>query len=260
MDNLILSHKTSLFLLNKIAANNQKSQLSEKSISEITRAFVDFNIENQMKLDILVDNVNKMGSSNKFRFHLKPKSLPRHSTFHLYDNVYCSSPEFTIIQLSKTLCYEHLFLLVLEFCGSYTIDREIREFISPTNPLTNINKINNFLKSYAQKNPHSHGLKLLESVLNVADNNSASPMESRLFIKLCGPRSRGLYACKNLKLNQKIKLSPKAAKIAGQSTVTPDIACLDRKIAIEYDSLQFHESAPQGQKDKRRRDALVCDG
>ena len=98
------------------------------------------------------------------------------------------------------------------------------------------------------------------SICKYAKEQSASPMESRLYIKLCGPRIKGFYECKNIKLNQQVKLSNKAKLIAGQDIVVPDLSCKSKKVAIEYDSAKFHESTTQGQRDKRRRDALVYDG
>ena len=85
-------------------------------------------------------------------------------------------------------------------------------------------------------------------------------MESRLFIKLCGGRKYGLYECKNLKFNERVPLSSNARKIAGQDFVIPDLSSQKHKVAIEYNSAQFHEEIIQGQKDQRRRDALVHDG
>ena len=84
-------------------------------------------------------------------------------------------------------------------------------------------------------------------------------MESRLYLKLCGPRTKGFYQCSNLKMNRAVKISAKAQRIAGQQYIIPDISNASNKVAIEYDSSQFHEETEQGQRDKRRRDALVHD-
>lgn len=85
-------------------------------------------------------------------------------------------------------------------------------------------------------------------------------MESRLYYKLCGPRNMGLYGCKDLIMNCDVQLSAGAKTISGQEFVRPDILCYKSKVAIEYDSAQYHENVSQGQRDKRRRDALVYDG
>ena len=85
-------------------------------------------------------------------------------------------------------------------------------------------------------------------------------MESHLYIKLCGPRKYGCYGCENLDFNSKIVLSDEAAKIAGQKYILPDLSSKAKKIAIEYNSAKFHENIERGQKDQRRRDALVYDG
>ena len=100
----------------------------------------------------------------------------------------------------------------------------------------------------------------MRRAFSIAANNSASPMESRLYVKLCGPKNMGMYGCKDLKFNCKIDISSEAKKIAGQNFIVPDISNKDKKVAIEYNSSQFHENTIQGQKDQRRRDALVHDG
>lgn len=100
----------------------------------------------------------------------------------------------------------------------------------------------------------------MKQMCPLLEKNSASPMESRLFAKLCGPRKLGLYGCKNLKFNVPAKVSAEALQIAGQRQIIPDLSCAKKRVAIEYNSTQYHESSIQGQKDQRRRDALVHDG
>ena len=85
-------------------------------------------------------------------------------------------------------------------------------------------------------------------------------MESRLYIKIAGPRSKGLYGCKKLIFNKTTKISNSAKKIAGQEYIRPDLSNATNKVAIEYDSAVFHKNTEQAQRDKRRRDALVYDG
>lgn len=139
------------------------------------------------------------------------------------------------------------------------MNEENATFESSLPQITNINNITNYVNRFSKLNPNAHGVKKLKSVLKYAKDNSASPMESRIYIKLCGPPSKGYYGCKNLVMNTPIKLSQNSLLIAGQQIIKPDFCNIKRKVAIEYDSAQFHENSPQGQKDKRRRDALSTD-
>ena len=165
-----------------------------------------------------------------------------------------------LIQLARTLPYEHLFLVALELCGTYTLCPQNGNFTTDVPPITTPEKLHNYLIKYKRLNYNVRGIDKLTAVCNLVEANSASPMESRLFIKLCGGRKHGLYECKNLKFNERISISSKARKIAGQDFVIPDLSSQKHKVAIEYNSAQFHEDVIQGQKDQRRRDALVHDG
>lgn len=162
--------------------------------------------------------------------------------------------------MASKLNYFELALLVHEFCGTFSIQNNQEGFINDIPTLTTVMKLKKFVSACTDKISQINGLRNLKSILEFASDNSASPMESRLFIKLCGKRFLGMYGCKNLKQNRKIFISKEASQIAGQNYIIPDISCLSKKVAIEYDSSQFHETSEQGQRDKRRRDALVNDG
>ena len=163
--------------------------------------------------------------------------------------------------MASNLNFYSLALLVLEFCGNFSISNNAEQgFISDINPITTVKDIQKFLDAFTKNSKCIRGINNLREVLTFASDNSNSPMESRLFVKLCGPRHKGLYSSKELKLNSRVRLSESASKIAGQTIITPDISCAKKKVAIEYDSSQFHEESVQGQKDKRRRDALVSEG
>ena len=167
----------------------------------------------------------------------------------------------TIINMAASLNYYSLALLVLEFCGNFSISNNAEQgFVSDINPITTVKDIQKFLDAFSKNSRCIRGINNLREVLTFASDNSNSPMESRLFVKLCGPRHKGLYSSKGLKLNSSVRVSETASKIAGQNIITPDISCAKNKVAIEYDSSQFHEESVQGQKDKRRRDALVSEG
>lgn len=158
------------------------------------------------------------------------------------------------------LPYAKLALIALEMCGTYSINTNSNKFVGDLKPITSPNKIIKFIDNYEKLNPRFKGIRKLKDILKFIKGGSASPIESRLFIKLCGSRKEGFYDCRGLTMNEPIRLSYEAAKIAGQAIVIPDILSKKLKVAIEYNSSQFHESNEQGQKDRRRRDALVYDG
>ena len=211
-------------------------------------------------IEILVKSKNQTHKNKKFKYKVCTTSLPKNSIRQLSESIYYVGPEFLLVQLSSVLPYAQLALIALELCGKYSIDPQTHTFEKDLMPATTPKKIASFIKKYEKHNPHFRGKVKLNDVMNITRENSASPMESRLFIKLCGKRKEGFYGCRDLAMNQTVQLSEAAAKIAGQKIVVPDILNNKHKVAIEYNSAQYHESSEQGQKDARRRDALVYDG
>lgn len=248
MNSIILSHTSALKALRLKRIGTIESEIS---------TLVNNHFE---QLHILVKSKTKQHSSKRFKHHLQQQSLPKNSFINISNGIQCARAELMMIQLASCLSFEKLSLLVLEFCGSFAINSTTGTFDKDLLPETNIKTIKKYVDEFKTLNPHAHGLKKITEVLDVCDNGSASPMESRLFIKLAGPTKYGMYGCKSLKFNNTINLSKKAAKIAGQSTIKPDICNTRYKVAIEYDSAQFHTETLQNQTDKRRRDALANDG
>lgn len=254
MKEIVISHITALLALRLIRTENNFTCSLEDLIA------MNNILGSNQKIHILLDSQNNKIKNSKYKCHINLSKLPKGSLKIINDNLKIVSPEFMLIQLSKSLNYEELFLLILELCGSYSINPLDKSFVNNIFPITNIKTIKNYLARYKNMNPYAKGVNKLLKICKYAKNDSASPMESRLFIKLCGPKIQGLYECKNLKLNQKINISKKAQLIAGQNIIIPDISSRKNKVAIEYDSAQFHENTTQSQRDKRRRDALVHDG
>lgn len=256
MKRIILSHRTALEAIREYRndpENLRICQVVNNMKNNKTNPY-------KYKIDVMARNKNNTRSSKKYKYHIAPYWLKDNNLINIGENVFCVKPEIVITQLANELSFEKLFILMAELCGKYSLDNINSKFINPVEPITSIEKINRFLIKTKQIQRRYAGLNKASYVLKYCDNNSASPMESRLYLKFCGPRKLGFYEIKNLKLNVPIKLNKSSQLIANQKTITPDISNEDYKIAIEYDSAQYHENTIQGQKDKRRRDALVHEG
>lgn len=252
-DNLILSHTSALNAI-------RQYRINKNEITIVDRILHNKQNESYGKFEIIVQNQNLKYKNSLFTHHVWKHPLSKDSMIHLKDNIYCVCPELLLLQLTNILSFTNLYLLTLELCGYYSINPETSIFESVGVPISSICKIQKYIEFLKTQKSPIKGINKLSQILSFCTDNSASPMESRLYIKLCGPRNKGLYGCKNLEMNKGYKLSKKASIIAGQSIIYPDISSKSHKIAIEYDSAQFHENTQQGQKDKRRRDALTHDG
>lgn len=254
MKQIVISHITALLVIRLIRTENSFSGSLDDLVA------MNNLLDNNQSIHILLDNQNNKIKNSNYKCHVCFSKLPKGSLKIINENLKIVSPEFLLLQLSTLLNYEELFLLILELCGSYSINPSNKSFVNNICPITDIKTIKNYLSRFKNMNPYAKGVNKLLKICKYAQSGSASPMESRLFIKLCGPKKQGFYECNGLKPNQRINLSNKAKLIAGQDYIIPDISCKKKKVAIEYDSAQFHENTTQGQRDKRRRDALVHDG
>lgn len=256
MQKLIICCKSGVIANRQVRINDTSVEIlhyvNQLLLSKKTRA--------AFPIEVLVNSKNQTHKNRNFKYRVCTTPLPKNSIRQLSENVYYVGPELLLVQLSSVLPYAQLALIALELCGKYSIDPKTHTFVKDLMPATTPEKIAKFVKNYEKHNPHFRGKVKLNDAMDFVKENSASPMESRLFIKLCGKRKAGFYGCRDLSLNQSVQLSVDAAKIAGQKIVVPDIINQGRKVAIEYNSAQYHESSEQGQKDARRRDALVFDG
>lgn len=211
-------------------------------------------------MHIMVDSHNKKHRNWRYNYHVQEGFLSKGSVQKITENINVVCPELLLIQMSEILPFLHLCLIAYEFCGTYSIDPSTKEFVNKLKPITSRSKVTNYVNRFAKKNKYSHGVRAVKELCKILEDGSASPMESRLYLKLCGSRKLGLYGCKNLKFNQRIEISKEAQKISGQKIIVADIVAPNEKVAIEYNSAKHHEDIVQGQKDQRRRDALVHDG
>lgn len=164
-------------------------------------------------------------------------------------------------QMAQHLNYENLFLQGMEICGTYCVlETQHPSFVSNIKPLTSPKKILSYMLRLQKESPSFPQIRKAIDVAKYLVDGSASPQESRLYIKLCAPRKCGGYGIKNMKMNKAASLSAEAMRICGQKKIIPDISNAKRKIAIEYDSQSFHENLTQNRRDKLRLDAFVHDG
>ena len=231
------------------------------SFKNILTARIPYVFEDRVSLDLLVANHSAMHASKKINYKFSNAKFPFGSFVKFKDNIYISSPELLFYQLASVLDQSKLFLLGLEFCGKYSISKDSPDgFVTNIKPLTTPEKINNYLKLLSKENKYLPYISIAKKVAKELKANSASPQESRLFIKLCLPRKYGSYGAKGFTFNKPIKLSQRSYDILGQTTIKPDLVNESTKVAIEYDSSAFHDNANQNTRDKLRLDALHNDG
>lgn len=218
-------------------------------------------IEDLGKLDLIIFNKKQAFSHQDLSFHCYKNLFPSGSFMVLDNGVLISSPELTFCMLANVCPVEHLLMYGLEMCGTYSMPViEGEEFTNELAPITNSQKILKYVKKLEKAYPRFKGIRKAKYASELLSNFSASPRESMLYIVLSMSRKFGGFAIKGIELNRAISLSKDAAKICGQKTIIPDLSIKNKKIAIEYDSNQFHDNSRQNIKDKNRMNAFAHDG
>lgn len=185
--------------------------------------------------------------------HVRSSPFPDRSFYRLDDGMYVSSPELCLLQLATKLSEPQAVKLALEMCGSYAIDVHDEEMgFCKRPPLTSASK----LKAYASRlHRQNGGAKALHHLRYVADN-SASPRETALCMLLCLPPRFGGYGLALPELNKRIELNPKEQLVLGSRYFECDLYWADKRVAVEYDSAQYHTAQEKQERDAIRRNLL----
>lgn len=243
----------------KLQKGNFKPGISPIKITNICNDDVPYIESSVLHIETRSKNPNYHNKSVKI--HYLKGDYPLYSYLKYNEDIFIASPELLFVQMAKYLNIVQLMMLGLELCGSYSINNLAADgFIYNIKPITNYHKLSSYVNSFYNKNNNYPGIRKAIKALNYILDNSASPKESDLIIKLCTSHSIGGYGIKNFVSNYEIELSTGATNINGRSKIRPDLVCVKNKIALEYQSRAFHANPKQFEIDKIRSAALVYDG
>lgn len=220
---------------------------------------VPFTGDGPLELATNIDNPNY--HMKNVTLHYQKGRYPNNSFLKYNNEIYIASPELVFLQMAKKFNEIELLMFGLEICGSYALsDANPDGFIFNLPAITTKSRILNYLRNFKSNNNNFPGICKASKISQYIIDGSASPQESKVIIKLCCQRKLGGYGVKNLKANYRISLSDGAINILGRNTIRPDLCCPKTKIAIEYQSRQFHNNLEQFEIDKIRTAALNVDG
>lgn len=187
-----------------------------------------------------------------------PRNVQLHSKFASApvnlsgEHLYVSSPELCFQQLSSVLRLEELILVGLELCGTYSLCKGSEFGFVNRPPLTTPAK----LSAHINAADSTKGIKKARRALKYITPNSASPRESSLTMLLCLPYKMGGCNFNLPVLNQQITLGKRSQTVSDKHIYVCDLYWPDKKVAVEYDSDQFHTGPTRIEKDSQRRNEL----
>lgn len=258
----IVSHQSALeyWRMTRCEPRNYKALSHTKRVS--TKAPVASELKREafalfgalsLPLHILVSAYDARRSQNKIVCHLVNIDLPKGAILDTGLGFYVCSPEFCFVLMASCLDLPKLIELGFELCGTYDISRGSYK---ECEPLTTAAK----LRAFVDKCANLHGIKKARQAISYVANNSASPMETISVILLCLPYRMGGYGIELPQLNYPITLDRKAMHIAGKRTCRCDLYWQKKKLAVEYEGVEYHEGEYNMIKDSSRRSALTSMG
>ena len=167
----------------------------------------------------------------------------------LAEGVYVVAPEFLFLQMASVLSERDLVFFGCELCGCYAFAE--RKVVGAPR-ITTAHDIEEFLQS----RPGARGRdKALRAIRHVIDN-SASPMETELALRLSLPVRMGGWGLEKPSLNHELKLDEGAARSYGFDEMAPDLLWERQRFALEYDSDAEHVGSEHIAHDSIRRTTL----
>lgn len=242
-------------------------------------------------VDLLVPSTQLRSRGKHARFHVWSRLIPARSMIRLGTHLLVSSPELVIVQLlssqarldslfdafSEELCEQRDVLgslgldeeivaespsewekarrviaasvIACEFAGTYRLAVGSKEGRYHAPRLMTVSD----LRSFAEDDSGRFIAGRLRKVADIAFDNSASPRETALALMLTMPPELGGFGLPKPRLNVPVDVSEVRGSLADRDAVTPDMLWAEQRVALEYDSAEFH-----GQSTTRRlaEDAL----
>lgn len=141
------------------------------------------------KADLLVPSAEYRCQPQRYQYHIPRREYPERSFYEAGRDVCVACPELCFLQLAEELSVAGLVAVGLELCGRYRLLPE-GGFSPHCKPLTTPGKIKRFL----EKSEGLRGCRPAARALKWVLPDSASPMETMLYERVCFSKMLGGYA------------------------------------------------------------------
>ena len=251
-------------------------------------------------VDLLVPAKTPRSSGDEVRFHVWGGMVPQESLLQVADNLLVSGPELIIVQLCSAqgkldalldahvaavraeaelvasvdkaakpvidhpLEWERIRRLVAatvvacEFAGTYRLGVGPGKAAYHAPRLMDARSLGRVVTEAGK----SQGTRRARRVGELMLEGSASPMETALALMLTLPVDFGGFGLERPRLNRAVDVRGLREALSDRNAVTPDFLWAEQRVALEYDSAEFHEDRGKGQlnKDAIRANILTSAG
>ena len=208
-------------------------------------------------LELLVGDSASRRRTASVVTHTQQGVLPASSFIRVADGIWVVSPEHLCAQLATRLTRTELLVLMGELLGTYSLSgsgmhSRVKPIMGKDSLLRHLDALGEF-----------HGVKVVRDALALAPAGSASPMETKLFLRVSLPMRLGGYALPVKAMNEKLEVG-RIGERGKAGERRPDITLLPKEgaavdcafVALEYDGA-LHLTRSQQAADQRRSNDIL---
>lgn len=205
--------------------------------------------------DVIVPDEKTRSQSKRLRNHIW--KLPKRAGcfLTLEKGLYLAGPELCFIQMGKECSELELTKIGFELCGTYRIDRSQDVGFRNAEPLTNPTSIEKLIEAMPGKVPQQTA-----KALRFVQDGSASPMETCLALMFGLPPRMGGYGLGMPEMNAEVSISAKHARQVTHCAYHCDLFWPECRVAVEYNSREFHLNETAIERDASRVNNLQAAG
>ena len=249
---LYLGHKSALdyWCWNDVPSRLQTRKMQNVALTAPTPELICFARAElnpfETPLHVIVAHENDKRNLKNIYCHSFGNSIPPYSFFRHSAHIAVSSPEACFLQLTLTADPIGLICIGCELCGTYSIDPISGKLLN-RRPRTKLA----FLHTYLNRADGIRGSIKAQKALTHILENSASPMETKIALLMSLPTSMGGYGIPQPELNAQVTHSFSGTRHPERFRC--DLYWSTVKLALEYDSHQYHASSEKVVLDSTRR-------
>lgn len=205
-------------------------------------------------IHVLVPRATMRHSINDVVWHLHTSALPKASFRQVAYDIFIASPELALFHYAARKDIRSAVLAAYELSGTYRLHADAGfEKAEPLVALKDLKRIEAVMHG-------ARGVASFRRMMRHVTPGSASPMETALAMLLSLPCAMGGYGLPKPQMNARIDLPEKNGLNQACRYYVADLYWPDFRLAIEYDSDQFHVGSDRIAQDAIRRNVLLFAG
>ncbi|MCQ2512693.1 MAG: hypothetical protein MJ092_04820 [Lachnospiraceae bacterium] len=213
-------------------------------------------------VSFMVPSNQSRRNGRNYKKYVRPKHFPADSFIKMDTRLYpglsryevlIASPEYCFLYAAKDYSFCQLVEIGINLCAMYVKDQDSSFGQRQREPILTSKMLTEYITN---TNNMKHHKKALMAAKLVQDN-SRSPIESKLATVSCLPKYQGGYGLKPPKLNYDIYHSNAGKMLLNRESSNCDLVWPKEKIVVEYDSNLAHGNAEQFAYDKMKYRSLT---